>query len=220
LKGFNEKKNNYIDDETTEEGLSTKELVDATYRIKGRKFSTQQMYENYIVPLVNAGYIDKTDNQKDKRSYIFFPVLNAKQKKLFGLDETNNFSQDKQNTIMNSTLFPDKKYLISKIQWVLRYSSERHVITKLENHQGQEITPDELVEQYYNADRYFEDNNDKAKPPEDVGTIAATTDTIRTSIERQPQCTFLHFIRFFLNLFRYSFHFEFILVRCHYYSTY
>jgi hypothetical protein len=47
--------------------------------------------------------------------------------------------------------------------------------TKLENHQGQEITPDELV-----ADRYFKDNNDIAKPPEDGGTTAAIT---KTSIE-------------------------------------
>ena len=80
--GFNEKKNNNnsIDDDIAEEGLSTKELVDATQRIEGRKFCIQQMYGNYIVLLLNAGYIDKMDSQKDKRSYIFFPMLNAKTK--------------------------------------------------------------------------------------------------------------------------------------------
>jgi hypothetical protein len=61
-------------------GLTTKELVDATFRIKGRKFSTQQICENYIVPLINACYIDKIENKKDRRSYLFYPVLNVKQK--------------------------------------------------------------------------------------------------------------------------------------------
>jgi len=34
-------------------------LVDATFRIKERNFCTQQIYENYIVPLINAVYIDR-----------------------------------------------------------------------------------------------------------------------------------------------------------------
>jgi hypothetical protein len=68
------------DNDDKEVGLTTKELVDAILRIRKRKLSTQQIYENYIVPLVNAGYIDKIENKQDKRSYIFLPVLNAKQK--------------------------------------------------------------------------------------------------------------------------------------------
>jgi DNA-binding MarR family transcriptional regulator len=81
---FNERRNknnnNDNDDNDYEEvGLTTKDL-DATFRIRERRFSTQQIYETYIDPLVNAGYIDKIENKQDKRSYIFFPVLNAKQK--------------------------------------------------------------------------------------------------------------------------------------------
>lgn len=124
-------------------GLTTKELVDATFRLKGRKFSTQQVYENYIVSLVNSGYIDKMENKKDKRSYLFYPVLNGKQKKLFDLTEPNNFSQQKTISVIDSTIFPDRHYLISKIQGVLRYSSEIHKITKLENREGKEITVEE-----------------------------------------------------------------------------
>ena len=104
-------------------------------------------------PLVNAGYIDNIENKKDKRSCIFLPVLNAKQKKLFDSSETNNISQRKLITIVNPTLFPDKRYLISEIQGVLRYSFDRHVITKLEDHGGKEITVEELVEQYYKVSR-------------------------------------------------------------------
>jgi hypothetical protein len=87
---FNDKRDSNSNDQADGIGLTTKELVDATFR-KGRKFSTQQIYENYIVPLINAGYIDKIENRKDKRSYLFYPVLNTKQKKLFDLTQTNNF---------------------------------------------------------------------------------------------------------------------------------
>ena len=175
---FNEKRrSNNNDDE--EVGLTTRELVDATFRIRKRRFSTQQIYETYIAPLVNAGYIDNIENKKDKRSCIFLPVLNAKQKKLFDSSETNNISQRKLITIVNPTLFPDKRYLISEIQGVLRYSFDRHVITKLEDHGGKEMTVEELVEQYYkDPNRYFEldnDNDNKSKPqsPEDGVTVSA-----------------------------------------------
>jgi integrase len=40
---------------------------------RGHKFSTQQMYENYIVPLINAGYIDRVDSKIDRKAYIFSP---------------------------------------------------------------------------------------------------------------------------------------------------
>jgi hypothetical protein len=80
---FNDKrdrnKNSGNNDETII-GATTRELVDSTFRLKGRKFSTQQIYENYIISLVNAGYIDKVENKKDKRSYLFYPVLNVKTK--------------------------------------------------------------------------------------------------------------------------------------------
>jgi hypothetical protein len=146
-----------IDNSEKITGLTTRELVNATFKVKQRNYSSQQLYENYIVPLENAGYIDKMDNEKDRRSYLFFPVLNIKEKKLFGSNETYSFSQGSQVHIVDSALFPGKEYLISKIQGVLGYSYERHVITKLENHEGKEITLEELVEQYYkDPDKYFE----------------------------------------------------------------
>jgi hypothetical protein len=166
-------------------GITTKDLVDATFRIKGRKFSTQQIYENYVLPLVNAGYIDKVENKKDKRSYLFYPVLNGKQKKLFDLTETNNFSQQKTINVVDYTTFPDRNYLISKIKGVLKYSFEKHKITKLENHEGREITVEELADQYYkDPDKYFEANGENATPPSssDGGAARAITVSV-TSIQ-------------------------------------
>jgi hypothetical protein len=62
----------------------------------------------------------------------------------------------------------------------LRYSSEIHKITKLENHEGKEITIEELVDQYYkDPDKYFEVNGGNATaPPEGTET---TTDVSTTS---------------------------------------
>ena len=137
LEGYNDKiKSNSDNVEQEKIGLTSRELVNATFRIKGRKLSLKHILENYIEPLINAGYIDKVENKEDRRSYLFYPVLNIKQKKLFDATQSNNLSQEKASCLVDSTIFPDKNYLISKIQGVLRYSSERHKITKLENHEG------------------------------------------------------------------------------------
>jgi hypothetical protein len=142
-----------------------------------------------VVPLVNAGYIDKVENKNDKRSYLFYPVLNGKQKKLFDLTGTNIFSQQKAISVINSTIFPDRTYLISKIQVVLRYSSEIHKITKLENHEGKEITAEELVDQYYkDPDKYFEVNGGKSNvaPPSSGDGGAGTTAIVISTTSIQP----------------------------------
>ena len=80
--------------------------------------------------------------------------------------------------IVDSTIFPDKSYLISKIHGVLKYSSDIHKITKLENHEGKEITVEELVDQYYkDPDKYFESNGNKSNassPPGGTTAIAVS----------------------------------------------
>jgi hypothetical protein len=78
--------------------------------------SSPHSNENYLVPLINAGYIDKVENKKDKRSYLFYPVLNVKQKKLFDVTETNNFSRQDVTNIVKSTIYPDRNYLYLKFR--------------------------------------------------------------------------------------------------------
>jgi hypothetical protein len=112
---FNDKQEkNTGHNEETITGITTRELVNSTFRIKGHKYSTKQIYENYLVPLINAGYIDKIENRNDKRSYQFYTVLNVKQRKLFDMSESTNFSQHKMVHAVNSTMFPNGNYLISK----------------------------------------------------------------------------------------------------------
>lgn len=186
----------FNDDSVSEEiiALTTAELVKATERIRAYKFSTQQMLENYIVPLINAGYIDKADSKIDRRSYIFFPVTNTKQRKLFDSDETNNLSQNKLICITDSTSFPNRNYLISKIEGVLRYSSDKGIIIKLEDHEGNEITVEELVDRYYkDPDKYFEvssiSDSDNGTPGDSSSeqSVFTTTDENRSEIEAELQ---------------------------------
>ena len=115
------------------------------------------------------------------------------------MNKSNNLSYNKLISIQDFTSSSYKSYLISKIDRVLRYSFERHVITKLQDHKGNEITPVELVEQYYkDADQYFEfDSKDKPQPPEDGDTTTSTstntsgssntTNNTTTSIQGEPK---------------------------------
>jgi DNA-binding MarR family transcriptional regulator len=166
LTAFNEKtepstKNN-IEEESI--SLTTRELVAATNEIQKRMYSTQQMYENYIVPLINAGYIDRMPSNLDKRSYVFYPVLNSKQKILFDINNTNNISQDNIVRIKDPITFPTREYLISKVNEVLEYSYQVNDLTRVEDHEGKEISVEELVARYYrNPEDYFGSISDNTK---------------------------------------------------------
>jgi hypothetical protein len=107
--------------------------------------------------LINHGYIDKTESDLDKRANIYYPVIVTKYRKLFESEQSNNFSQERKIPITDPTLYPDKQYLISKIQQILRYSADKDLLITIQSHEGKEITIEELVEQYYkDPDMYFE----------------------------------------------------------------
>jgi hypothetical protein len=154
--------------------LTTEQLVDATFEKQKKKYSSKQLLESFVNPLINQGYIDKAESELDKRANIYYPVLvNTKNRKLFENGQSNNFLQQNKLGIKNSTLYPTKQYLISKIQAVLRYSAEHgdFSFVKIKDHEGHEITVEELVDRYYkDPDRYFEfngnnDNNGNNMPP-------------------------------------------------------
>jgi hypothetical protein len=183
------------DDSVSEEiiALTTAESVKATEEFRGKKFSVKQMYENYIDPLINAGYVDCVNSKIDGRAHIYFPVLNSKQRKLFDSEKTNNLSHNKIVSITDPALFPNKIYLISKIQGVLRYSSEEGIIIKLEDHQGNEITVEELVDRYYaEPENYFEldskiNNITPGDPSSGQPLFLTATDEDRITMEAEQQ---------------------------------
>jgi len=141
--------------------VTSKELIDKTYKLRNKKLSTRQILQNYITPLINENYIDLVESELDKRAHIYFPVLETtiatKYIKLFRLDERNNILQQSKLKVSEPILYPDKLHITSKIEEVLRYSSDTGLFVEVKNHEGNNITTNELVDQYYGTyEDYFE----------------------------------------------------------------
>jgi hypothetical protein len=140
--------------------LTTEQLAEATYQKQNKKFSTKQILGSFIYPLLNQGYIDNANSDLDKRSKIYYPVIStSKNRNLFDLDQSNNFSQEKRIHVVNPSLYPSKEYLISKIRHVLKYSSEKEYyrVKKIVSHENKEISIEELVDAHYNnPENYFQ----------------------------------------------------------------
>ena len=164
LKAFEEKiepdlKVNSKGEELKEDiiALTSQDIIKKHFGVHNETLSTKHLLESYLYPLLNQGYIDKSDSNIDKRAKIYYPILIRKYIKLFENDKSNNLSQQKKKIIVKSTIFPSKEYIISKIEPIIKYYSDRGYIVNLRNHLDKEISVDELVEQYFdNVDDYFE----------------------------------------------------------------
>src|SRR5829696_8471163 len=198
LRAYNAKKEpdsqvNSNDQTITEKriALTTEQLVEKTKEVHKQSYTKKKILETYINPLSNQGYIDKTVSELDKRAKIYYPVkVTTENRKLFDSEQTNNLSQNQQLFITDSTLFPNRKYLISKIEGVLRYSSDKGIIIKLEDNEGNEITVEELVDRYYkDPEKYFEvssiSDSDIGTPGESSSgqSVFTTTDENRSGLE-------------------------------------
>lgn len=109
--------------------LTSEELAKATFEKQNKKYTTKQIVENFVNPLFNLGYIDKTESNIDKRHNIYYPALVAnnigtKNRKSCEMGQSNNFSQTSKLIVKNSTSYPSKEYLTYTIRQVLEYSSE------------------------------------------------------------------------------------------------
>ena len=68
----------------------------------------------------------------------------------------NNFSQEIDKFVVDSTTFPSEVFILSQIEPILKYYSGNGLFIKIKNHLDEEITIDELVDQYFrNAKDYF-----------------------------------------------------------------
>jgi len=134
--------------------------AEATYQKQNKKYSTKQILETFVYPLLNQGYIDNANSDLDKRDKIYYPVISSsKNRNLFDLDQSNNFSQEKRVSVVNPSLYPNKEYLISKIRHVLKYSSEKEYyrVKKIVSYDNREISIEELVDTHYNnPENYFQ----------------------------------------------------------------
>ena len=111
--------------------LTTEDLVKKTYEVYNKTYTKKQILESYINPLINQGYIDKVESDLDHRASIYYPLINTiKNRKLFDSRQSNNLSQESKIVVIDSSMFPDKQYVTSKIQAVLGYSARAGVFYK------------------------------------------------------------------------------------------
>lgn len=146
--------------------VTTEQLVTTTIKKQNKSYTKKQLLDSYIHPLINSGYVDKCESIIDRRNNIYYPIVTIeKNKKLFEIEESNNFLQKRKLIIKNNILFPSKEYIIFKIQEILKYSESINGFIKIFNHKGNEVYDvEELVNKYYdNPHEYFKLDNDKSK---------------------------------------------------------
>jgi hypothetical protein len=153
--------------------LTSQDLIKKHFEVHNETLNTKRLLESYIYPLLNQGYIDKIDSQIDRRAKIYYPIITTKKYiNLFENEKSNNLSQQKEKIIVNSTIFPSKEHIISKIEPIIKYYSESGFIVNIKNHNDTEISIDELVNQYFGNNRdYFEiDVQDEEEDENEQGT--------------------------------------------------
>lgn len=144
--------------EETRVALTSQDLIKKHKEKYNETLTSHKLLQSYLYPLMNHGYIDSIDSILDKRAKIYYPLIETKKYiNLFYSGEKNNFSQEIKKILVNSITFPYKTNIVSKIESILRYYSTERYITTIKNPKGEEISLEELVDQYFdNPEDYFE----------------------------------------------------------------
>jgi hypothetical protein len=137
--------------------VTAQDLVNKTKEISKKTHTKKNMTEHYVNPLINQGYIDSIESELDHRSNIYYPLINSEKNRKLGKRDSCAYLLDENSKILtDSSMFPDKDYVISRTREVLEYSAETLEIKVLDS-QGHEISIEALVDQYYsNPSDYFE----------------------------------------------------------------
>jgi len=169
LKAF-EDKGDVVDSKTNSKGeileesrvaLTSQDLIKKHKEKYNETLTSHKLLQSYLYPLMNHGYIDSIDSVLDKRAKIYYPLIETKKYiNLFYSQEKNNFLQQIKKIVVNSTMYPSKAYIFSKIESILRYYSTDGYITNIKNCKGEDISLEKLVDQYFgNPEDFFEVKN-------------------------------------------------------------
>ena len=76
--------------------------------------TTHKLLQLYIYPLLHHGYIDNIESVLDRHARIYCPIIETKRYiNLFYLEENNNFSEQIDKIVVNSTTFPNQTFILS-----------------------------------------------------------------------------------------------------------
>ena len=75
------------------------------------------------------------DSVIDRRAKIYYPLIETKKYiNLFYSEEKNNFSQEIDKIVVNSTIFPNQVFILSVFEPILKYYSTEGYIIKIKNY--------------------------------------------------------------------------------------
>jgi hypothetical protein len=138
--------------------VTTEQLAKKTKEVYNRHITSKKVLETYLEPLLNEGYIDKTGSDIDHRSNIYYPLIDAPKPFDYSInDQSNNILHKPRIIVRDIAVYPFKLDIISKVEEVFRYSTEKEFQTIVKNNDWRDMTAKELVDQYYNnVENYFE----------------------------------------------------------------
>jgi hypothetical protein len=142
--------------------VTSRELVNATKEIQNKSFTIKKILQTYIEPLMNEGYIDKQESNINHRNNIYYPIVldSEGEPSLFRSDEKDQKRNKEQEIsrvkVSDFTLNPTSEYIKGKVGEVVSCSSETDLFCKIFDSNDNEITIDDLVTNYVNAEQYFQ----------------------------------------------------------------
>jgi hypothetical protein len=128
-------------------GVTYNQLAEKTRDVmRIAKPSSDELHKNSLYPLLNLGFINKTQSVIDRRANIYSPV-----------EETNIFtmfqnSQDFRLRITVASLFPSRQALEEDFRRIVKYRHKEgdRLKYKLVDEKGVEISVEELIDRYLN----------------------------------------------------------------------
>ena len=92
--------------------VTTRELIEKTAEIQGKRLGAKHILETYLNPLINLNVISSEPSVLDGRANIYYPVKQRNENKnLFGYTISINISQLFQIRVEDPALFPDEIYI-------------------------------------------------------------------------------------------------------------
>ena len=145
--------------------VTVDELVIKTKEITGKALTSKQILNQYLYPLENQGLIDSDQSVINKKYKIWFPAdPSSINQQTFFRQKFELLHKLKINN-ENSSIVPDRTYLKSQFQKVLRQTSVNDVLSKSKNNikimdcDGSELTVDQLLDKYYPEAKNNKDGN-------------------------------------------------------------
>jgi hypothetical protein len=181
--------------------VTTPDLIAATKDVAGKAYTSSHILHTFIYPLINQGYIDSEESQLDHRAHIYFPVVidekrrgehvtSNKNIELIKWTDFNNFLQSGKMHIRDITTFPNKVYLMSRIQWFLKYCEDDAVLATIYDHEDKEMSIEELIDRYYqNPESYFDTDSNNKFTGSDQDSSNNTFETVKIGSSHKETTT-------------------------------